>query len=349
MVYKIEKRQDRYYLMNLDDTSFDYTVKHSFNCTSFLTIYDGTLAGETEVEITFLDDGEYQIVLTDGVDVITIPIHYYLKLQTSFISNMTDAICCCGCGCDDCNEDKCQKYCNLLMLRAKIDAYKRLINPEGVAFFDGVYQQTKCLLLKPIYCALTEEIIYGEAACNSEFFKKLLALDFLAIYFYEYFSACHSTEKAYIREKFNTDEIFCCIQDLGINIGEIETLIENNMGTFTVNNAAYVNLPPDVVGDITINVANRSTTVLTLAMFTTGTTPAYNDPEGDLPDAVRIDTLPVDGVLYLNAVAVTPGQVIDVADINLGLLTYESPDQDAIDTDTFDFSIRDTGSGLFSS
>ena len=119
------------------------------------------------------------------------------------------------------------------------------------------------------------------------------------------------------------------------------------MGLFTINNGAYVNQPPSQVGDYSMSVANRATTVLTLAMFTTNTTPAYSDPEGDAASAVRIDTLPGDGVLKLSGVNVTVGQIILAADINAGNLTYVSPNQDALDTDTFDFSVSDTGSGLF--
>ena len=119
------------------------------------------------------------------------------------------------------------------------------------------------------------------------------------------------------------------------------------MGLFTINNGAYVNLPPSAVGDFNITVANRAVTVLTLAMFTTSTTPVYSDPEGDVAKEVRIDTLPVDGVLKLSGTNITTGQIIPVAGIVAGNLTYESPNQNALDTDTFNFSVSDLGSGMF--
>ena len=56
----------------------------------------------------------------------------------------------------------------------------------------------------------------------------------------------------------------------------------------TITSTAYVNLPPDVIGKNGIFTPNRTTLIYTMSMFTTGTTPPYNDPEGDLIDAIRI-------------------------------------------------------------
>ena len=341
--FDFKKKQDKYSVTNEEIVPITYEIKKLYDCVNFLTISDGTIeAGETE-EFEFTEDGEYRIVINDGED--TIYIKHYLKLLTSIIEGVLDNLCDCKCGCE-CSDGE-DPLCNLLMLRAKIDVYKRLINPEGVAFFDAVNQHTKCLIEKPIYCAVDKEIILGEAECNTEIIKQLIALDYLAIYFFEMAQACLTEDKEYVREKFNTKTIFCCIQSLGIDVGDIETLINENMGLFTINNGAYVNQPPTNVGDYSLSVANRATTVLTLAMFTSLTTPAYSDPEGDAAQAVRIDSLPADGVLKLSGTNVTIGQVILVADINAGNLTYESPNQDALDTDTFNFSVSDVGSGLF--
>lgn len=135
-------------------------------------------------------------------------------------------------------------------------------------------------------------------------------------------------------------------------ISTLETIIGTepiDMGTLTCNTAAYVNLPPSQVGDNTITTLNRTDKVLTLAMFTTETTPVYADPEGDPVNALRVDTLPVLGTLLLNGNAVVVGDIIDVADINSGLFVYSPPDQNEIATASFEFSLRDAGSNQFSS
>ena len=110
---------------------------------------------------------------------------------------------------------------------------------------------------------------------------------------------------------------------------------------------AVVNQPPSAVGDNTITASNRATTELTLAMFTTDTTPVYTDPEGDPVDALRVDSLPADGTLLYNSIAVVVNQIISAADITAGLFEFTSPNQDTINTTSFSFSLRDTGSLTF--
>lgn len=141
----------------------------------------------------------------------------------------------------------------------------------------------------------------------------------------------------------NFDKIFFQVADNN------PTPKKSNMATITINTEAYVNQPPSEVGDNTFNLANRAVKVFTVADFTTGTTPAYADPENDPIDALRIDSLPADGVLKLSGTNCTVGQIIAVASINAGLFSYTSPNQNAADNDTWTFSVRDTGSGQFAS
>lgn len=340
--FNFTKKQDKYLVTNEEIVPINYEVKKLYDCTNFLTITEGVIEAEEIKEFNFTEDGQYQIVINETD---TIHIKHYIKLQLSIIEGVLNNICDCNCGCE-CNDNE-DELCNLLMLRAKIDVYKRLTNPQGVAFYDAVYKHTKCLIEKPIYCAVDKEIILGESECNQKIVKQLIALDYLAMYFFEMAQVCLSEDKEYVRNKFQTKTIFCCIQSLGIDVGDIEELINNNIGLFIINNEAYVNQPPSQVGDYSMSVANRSTTVLTLAMFTTDTIPPYLDPEGDPALSVRIDTLPVNGVLKLSGINVTIGQIILADDINDGYLTYDSPNQDALNTDTFNFSVSDTGSGLF--
>ncbi len=348
MSYTLSNTQDQYFLTNTGENIITYNVKKSNNCVDFLTIYDGTIQPDGVAPITFNNDGDYLIEITDGEVITERFIKYYLQLQELMIEDVKQILCgCgCGCGCDDCDDQDCNLF---LSGKNKIDAFLKLVNPQLAGFQNNIYKETKCIIEKEIYCDINNEIYNGDTNYNLTLFRKLIALDYLVIYFFEKFSYCLQDDLCYVDKKFKVQEIFCCIEKLGIDINKLENIIENTMGTLTINNAAYINLPPSQVGDNTIAVDNRAITVLTLAMFTTNTTPVYTDPEGDAPDAVRIDTLPADGELFLNAVAVVAGQIIDVVDINNNLLTYESPDQDAFDSDSIGFSIRDVGSGQFSS
>ncbi len=109
------------------------------------------------------------------------------------------------------------------------------------------------------------------------------------------------------------------------------------------------NQPVADIGDNTIYASNRSTTILTLFMFTGGLTPPYNDPEGDLIDAIKIIDISGanTGTYYVNGAPIVEGQIITREEIEAGLFTHVGPDQDAISSDTFQFQARDEGSQIW--
>lgn len=130
----------------------------------------------------------------------------------------------------------------------------------------------------------------------------------------------------------------------------INTLF-SNMATFTLNINAQVNLPPTSVGDGSVTMANAATHVFTVANFTTSTVPVYSDPEGDAAENLRVLSLPVDGELQYNGIAVTLNQIIPfqgAISIASGDFRYVASSMNSsADTEVFDFEISDTGSNTF--
>lgn len=126
----------------------------------------------------------------------------------------------------------------------------------------------------------------------------------------------------------------------------------SGLGTGQVNVvvAPKVNLPPDNVGDATMNVKRNGSIEFSVSNFTTDTSPQYSDPEGDAPYSLKILTLPDDGNLYFNGALVNVNQEILFSEIDLGYLTY-TPDQNinSVGSTSFTFSISDEGSKTFSS
>lgn len=123
----------------------------------------------------------------------------------------------------------------------------------------------------------------------------------------------------------------------------------SNMAKVTISIGAYTNLPPDVVGDLTVPTINHGATkIFTVTDFTTGLVPPYHDPEGDAPSKLKVLSLPNSGKLKLNGIDVTVSQEIAFPNIASGLFTYVSDGSNlnAINTE-FNFSISDSGSGLF--
>lgn len=119
-------------------------------------------------------------------------------------------------------------------------------------------------------------------------------------------------------------------------------------GTVDFTVGAEVNQPPSSVGDNSATTAYDTTIVFTVAQFTTGTTPAYADPEGDAADLLKITSLPAKGKLKLNNVDVVLNQEIDFTDIAAGDFTYVPDITDlAGDSLEFKYEIADAGSGIF--
>jgi len=119
--------------------------------------------------------------------------------------------------------------------------------------------------------------------------------------------------------------------------------------TITMTGTAIITNQPATIGDNTIYAENRETTVLTLAMFTSQLAPPYNDPEGDLLDAIRIDTIGTanNGKYYLNGIEIVVGQIITREDLSANLFTHVGANTNDISSDTFTFSVRDEGSQIW--
>jgi hypothetical protein len=126
-------------------------------------------------------------------------------------------------------------------------------------------------------------------------------------------------------------------------------LTVSSYATLTINRPAAAGNQPPTIGDIAIYPLNRAVTTITLAMLTTSLTPPYNDPEGDLIDAIRINEVSTanEGVFKLNNVPITAGQIITREDLISGLFTHEGPNVNSITTDAFEFSARDEGSQIW--
>jgi len=119
----------------------------------------------------------------------------------------------------------------------------------------------------------------------------------------------------------------------------------HTMGVYANEQSDY-NSPPDDIGDNTVYVNNRAETVLTLYDFSGGLTPPYSDPEGDDIDAILIVDISDanGGIYYVDGVELYEGQIVTADEISSGLFTHVAPDQDAINSDVFEFKVRDTGS-----
>lgn len=140
--------------------------------------------------------------------------------------------------------------------------------------------------------------------------------------------------------KFSHDISFKFIdQDINNN------LLYSNDVTLTINRPIEQNQPA-TIGDITLKAANRFTTVFTVAHFTTQLSPPYNDPEGDLIDAVKIIEISTanKGKFKLFGNEIVEDQIILKVDIESGAFIHEGANSNDVETDSINFQVRDRGS-----
>lgn len=119
------------------------------------------------------------------------------------------------------------------------------------------------------------------------------------------------------------------------------------MATFTITISSYDNLPPNQIGDNTINIQYPDSYTFTSDDFTINTIPEYSDPEGDAALAIKILSLPTANTLNYNGTPVQINDEILLADI--GLLVYTPDVSDASGgNDLFTFDVKDSGSNTYS-
>lgn len=294
-------------------------------------------------------DGIYMIrikrvVGTTVVETIEAIYPYFGMLIKSIIRSTESILCGCDCAnCDDCIKDDKE----VLDLVLKSFSYYVLLYKYYSRFYDAVFNCLNCSITEISNCILVNENFIGNPD-NQDLLKKILSSFYLSFYFAE----LYNTEDAeYINRKFKYNKIIKCISATNTDIKCITEQIENNMGLFSIQFDRYINQPPSEVGDYNAGtVANRASITITPAMVTSLTTPPYADPEGDSPQALRVDTLATNGaVLTYNNNPVTVGQIITITDMAANMFKIVGPNTQTLTGSSWNFSIRDTGSMQFTS
>lgn len=123
------------------------------------------------------------------------------------------------------------------------------------------------------------------------------------------------------------------------------------MGIITLNVSVRANRAPSSTGWLSLPLSYNQLYVFTLPNFTTETTPAYADPDGDAFYALKVNSLPSQGTLTKNNIACVVGEVVTAAELSGGLFRYQA---DASDIDGYSdgfmsFTVADVGSLSYTS
>ena len=120
------------------------------------------------------------------------------------------------------------------------------------------------------------------------------------------------------------------------------------MAILTLSYSAKANSAPSQSGWNSFDVDFEGIYTFTLADFTTDTTPAYEDPEGDDFESIQIIRLPSTGTLMLSSVAVVADDIVTSTQLTDGDLTYiPDVDTDGYEDGDMEFYVSDEGSNSF--
>lgn len=352
VLFEIRKINGKYYIIFSSQSDIDVYISKSTCCSVFDPVYNFTVesadnrAGEL-IPLEFDGDGIYKVFAETSREDGEVTIPYFEDFLDIVIESVYHVLC--FDNCNNCNENV--EKCDFLTAKTNLDAYVRLVNPIYKTYFEVAKKYGSCKVQSYASCTTGTYVTTGLMECETDLLKYFIALDLLAIYFYEqsinYTELCGDCNKDLQKERFRIDEIICCLEGLGDIYMEFEDEVKKLIGTFTITTGAYYNEQPSQIGDYDITIPNRSILTFTPDMFTTGTTPPYTDPENDAPYQIMILTLPSEGNLFFKYNHVVENQIIDIDDIDAGHLEYAGPQQNAATTVTFRFAVNDKGSKLF--
>lgn len=217
---EITKVKDVYSAKNISGASLDYIFTTIKSCSKIETKITGTLAINEVYVLPITDDATY--TLSVGTEVYSLTT--LLVLQKDYIQNIADTLCICGC--NPCGDSDTPTE-TLITAMARSKALINLSSPKYTTYVNSVLSQAECTVYPDIYCEINQENITGTFKFQKDVAKRLLALDYLAMYYAELNSVIDQNEKDFITEKFKFEQISCCLESLGISVREAKEDVEN--------------------------------------------------------------------------------------------------------------------------
>lgn len=305
----------------------------------------------TFLETKMDDKNVYKVVIkTVGEKDRIFFIHNDMRLLESIVLKLKRLFCEIN-SCNNCEKpDENERQTLVLSAYADMQIYLRNKYFPLSQYVNHVKHNLYCDDKNLLDCNTDKEFLVGDHSYSETLILRLLAFDYIALYMAvtDENLSDDTFPKTLIFDTLQSEEILCCIEDL-LNIS-IKDFISKTMAKFTLN-VTVPNLPPSVVGDYVLDVnTNNATYTLNADMFTTATTPAYVDPEGDAAEAVKFISLPTEGEIKLSGTPIVEGQEVLISDIDQNLLVYHTNQRLQSNTSiSFNFAVSDVGSSEFTS
>jgi hypothetical protein len=239
-IVKMVKEKESYNFLNTLTTPITYSIVKK-GCSSFnSSVETGNIVASGNFIYTPEKDGEYRIdfLSTHPTDESlnkkeTLILTHYPTLIKSVIKNTKEALCDDGCGCGgDCDSlaNACLSYQNLFAeTQLLLGLIRSMPNCEGKdvvkLFIYLAIDLYKCDLFS-LFCEKELELkLKGEAEFSSKLTKKLIAINYLALYFYELWITNPLEEFVkYHEDKYRFRYIKDCLLKAGIDIFALQTI-----------------------------------------------------------------------------------------------------------------------------
>lgn len=239
-LFKITKRKEEYKIQNLTSFIGYYSVIKS-SCNGEEEIANGNIQANDSFMFIPTEDGDYIFNINLNEVVHSFIITYYPTLLKSVIKDTEKALCNCGCGCEDNNDDCVPKEAKQCLENQNIYSESQLLlsliktitnckeNYNLIKdFISESIRLNKCNLFS-LFCSKELEVkIKGKAKYNNSIQKKLISINYLALYYYEkQISDTLPEFVSYVNEQFNYNIIKDCILKAGIDVLQLETLFSS--------------------------------------------------------------------------------------------------------------------------
>lgn len=200
-------------------------------CDKDLKRAEGTIKPSSKVELKFLaSDGEYNLVLNDGVDTTRKFFSYYGNTIRMIVNNIEKICGTLGCSCKDTKTVSCKDdidSCNILL--------QPLVMSLGYYFLDPVkilkYNKTLAYLSTVLNCNITQLlscIVSINSVTGKASFKDLaeqLSVVFYTLFYVDAILSSESEEEEQnVKTLYKVAELQECIRKFGI---DLETIFDN--------------------------------------------------------------------------------------------------------------------------
>ena len=231
-IVKMVKEKETYKFSNLLIFSGTYSIIKK-SCSFPNSSITGNILANSDFVFSPEKDGEYIITFNIDDKRQTITITHYPSIIKSIVKSTRTALCSCGCGCGgDCNSlaKSCLSYQDVFAeTQLLLGLFKTIPNCEGkdvIKLFTYLsIDLYKCDLFS-LFCDKELELkLKGESEFSSTLTKKLITINYLALYFYELWITNPLEEFVKFHEqKYKFKKIKDCLLKAGIDIFALQTI-----------------------------------------------------------------------------------------------------------------------------